>query len=106
MSGGRNRFTKTHANLVFQACMSVLSCFRAPGVPIRKILVYSGCCPVFSLNGLKICKFVSRSIRCHSDLVLDAGHSWIFNLILFYRRASRFVVFQTKWRIFVFALFA
>ena len=45
-----------------------------------------------------------------SDLVLDADHSLdcFGEPISFYRRASRFVVFQTnlKWRIPVFALFA
>ena len=28
--------TKIHADLVFQACISFLSCFRTPGAPIRK----------------------------------------------------------------------
>ena len=32
-----------------------------------------GCYPVLSLNGLKLCKFVSRS-----DLILDADHSLDF----------------------------
>ena len=45
------------------------------------------------------------SFRSRSDLVLDADHALDFYPISFYRRVSRFVVFQTKWRIFVVALF-
>ena len=43
------------------------------------------------------------SFRSRSDLVLDADHALDFLYpISFYRRVSRFVVFQTKWRISVF----
>ena len=57
------------SNLVFQACISFLRWFRTSGSPIRKIYCILECYPVLSLNGLKLCKSVSRS-----DLVLDADH--------------------------------
>ena len=31
-----------HANLVFQACISLLRCFRTPGAPLRKIPACTG----------------------------------------------------------------
>ena len=53
------------------------------------------CYPVLPLNGLKLCNFVSRS-----DLVpilfWMLTMSWIMYPISFCRRASRFVVFQTR----------
>ena len=85
----------------FQARISFWRCFRTPGTPTMKILVY----PVLSLDGIRLSKFVSRS-----DLVLDADRSLDFLepkkpkemlvvcylAISLYRRASRFVAFQTK----------
>ena len=58
--------TKPHANLVLQACISFLRCFRAPGAPIRKRSWWRlDWYPVLSLNGLKIMQicisFRSRS---------------------------------------------
>ena len=53
--------TKIHTNLVSQACISFLRCFRT---------VY----PVLSLNGHKLCKLASRS-----DLVLISDHSLDFS---------------------------
>ena len=66
--------TKIHADLVLQACIAFLGCFfRTPGTPMRKILVCAGPLPVLSVNGLNLCKLVSRS-----DLPLDADHSLNF----------------------------
>ena len=63
--------TKIHANLVFQVCISFLRCVRAPGTPIRQVPYgILACYPVLSLDGLKLCKFVSR--------FLDADHSLDF----------------------------
>ena len=53
MSGGGNEF-QIHANLVFQARISFLRCFRTLGAPIRKNLVHSGMLPcLVTLHGLK-----------------------------------------------------
>ena len=62
--------TKIHANLVFQACISVLKCFRTSGIPIKKSECTLECYPVLSLHGIKFCQLVSRS-----DLVVEADHS-------------------------------
>ena len=37
--------TKIHANLVIQACIWFLRCFRTPGAPISKILAYTDMLP-------------------------------------------------------------
>ena len=42
---GSGMYSKLHANLVFQAWISFLKCFRATGTPIKKILVYIGMLP-------------------------------------------------------------
>ena len=66
-------------------------CFRTPGAPITKILLHTGVLPCLVPSCLKLFRLVSRS-----DLVLDADHALDFYPISFYRRVSRFVVFQTK----------
>ena len=84
-----------HADLVFQACISFLTCFRTPVAPIRKILVHTGMLPCLVPSCLKLCKFVSRS-----DLVLISfwmlSNPWFFFSYLVCRRTSRFAVPQTK----------
>ena len=101
----RQFITKNHAGLVFQACISFFKYFRTSGTPTMKIIGHVGMLPCLVPSWLKLCKFVARS-----DLVLISF--WmltipgIFYPISFYRRASRFVVFETKWRTSVFALFA
>ena len=61
----RQCITQIHANLIFQACISLLRCFRTSGTPAIKPKCKLACYPVLSPDGLKLCKFVSRS-----DLVL------------------------------------
>ena len=63
--------------------------------PIKEILVHTGMlpCPVPSWSHvLQIC----ISFRSRSDLVLDADHALDFYPPSFYKRVSRFVVFQTN----------
>ena len=48
-------------NIVFQACILFLRCFRTSGAPRRTIIVHSGMLPSCPLNGLTVCKSVSRS---------------------------------------------
>ena len=43
LSGGEICYQE--ANIVFQACISSLRCFRTPGIPTRKILVKTGMLP-------------------------------------------------------------
>ena len=75
----------------FQACISFLRFFSIRDTRTKKIQVYTGMLPYLVpswAQSMQICiSFPSRS-----DLVLDAD----FYSISFYRRASRFVVFQTK----------
>ena len=71
-------------------------CFWTPDTPNKENPNVSwSASPVLSLNGLKICKFASPShLVLISFWMLTVP--WIFDPISFYRRASRFVVFQTK----------
>ena len=72
----RQKFvTKLHVDLVFQACILFLRCFRTLGTPIRKIQVYPGLLPCLvpqskSPQIMQSC----ISFRSRSDLVLDADH--------------------------------
>ena len=52
-------------------------CFRTPGAPIRKILVYNGMLPCLVPCWPQI-KQICISFRSRSDLVLDADHSLDF----------------------------
>ena len=97
MSGG-SYFLKFMPISFFRRVSRFFEVF-SPGAPMRKILVYTGVRPcLVALDDLKLCKinlFVSRS-----DLILISfwmlTMPWIFYSISFYRRVSRFVVFQTK----------
>ena len=69
--------TKIHANLVFQACISFLRCFRTPGAPTRKLLVHTGMLPCLVPSWPRIMQ-MRISFRSHSDFVLDADHALDF----------------------------
>ena len=82
-----------HADLVFQACISFLRCFRTPGAPRRKILVHTGMLPCL----------VPWWAQIMQILYLVPISFWMLTLlgtfykpISFYRRVSRFEGFQTK----------
>ena len=82
-----------HANLVFRACISFWG--------VSGHLSYS----VLSLDGLKLCKFVSRS-----DLVLISSGCLPFLRLFIYLKLQACIwflrCFRQKWRTSVFALFA
>ena len=63
--------------------------------PIRKILAYNGMLPCLVPSWPQIMQ-IHISCRSRSDLVLDADNALDFISISFCRRASRFIVFQTK----------
>ena len=102
----RRKFvTQMHADLVFQACISFLRCFRTPVAPTSEILVYTGMLPWLVPSWPQMMQ-LRISFRSRSDLVLDADNALdFFYPISFYRRVSRFVVFQTKMAYLCFALF-
>ena len=69
--------TKIHTDLVFQACISFLRCFRTPGAPRRIILVYAGMLPCLVPSWFQIMQ-IRISLRARSDLVLNADHALFF----------------------------
>ena len=66
-----------------------------PDAPIRQILVQTGMLPRLVPSRPQIMQILI-SFQSRRDLVLDADHALDFCPISFYRRASRFVAFQTK----------
>ena len=96
-------YQKIHTNLVFSAVYLVF--VRTPGAPIRIILVYTVMLPCLAPSWPQIVQ-IRISFRSHSDLVLGADHASDLYPISFCRRLSHFVVFQTRVRTSVFALFA
>ena len=94
MSGGSNFKLLITKFMPISFCGRVsrfLRCSRTPGTPIRKLLVQHmlACCPVLSLNGLKLCKFVSLFLGslCPKHLllrlVLASEVSFIFSKVIF-----------------------
>ena len=73
----RKFVTQIHADLVFQACITLLRCFRTPVAPIRKILVHIGMLPCLVPSWPQIMQ-IRISFRSRSNLVLDADHSLEF----------------------------
>ena len=70
----RKFVTQIHADLVFQACISFLGCFRPPVALITKILVYTGMLPCLVPSWPQIMQ-IRISFQSRSDLVLDADHA-------------------------------
>ena len=57
--------------------------------------MYTGMLPCLAPSWSQIIH-IRISFRSRSDLVLDADHALDFYPTSFYRRTSRFIVFQTK----------
>ena len=101
----RRKFvTYIHANLVFQACISFLRCFRTPGAPIRKILVHTGMLPCLIPSWSQTMQ-IRSSFQSRSDLVLVADHALYFvaylvfhTCISFYRVSDKVYPPDTKTR--------
>ena len=76
----RKFITKTHADLVFQAYILFLRCFRTLGAPIRKILVHTGMLPCLVPSQSQVMR-MQISFRSRSRLVPDADHAFNFFIL-------------------------